>query len=211
VIDRVRVRVLRLERRIAAGADIVEQHLVSLEGGELRAQLGRHGGDGPPRIERELARAGAAELDILVGVSAVELGNMQEHVLGGDARRQPSLEIVADGLAHAEPGFSGGHRIEHVRRAHAARGAIEGTAAAGVRIRADQDGAGEGVAVLAHDHMADPGVASDIVDAGDAEAFGEGAPGLMRSRDHPVGRRRAVIEHDDNPLRVHDIEHLSPS
>ena len=124
-----------------------------------------------------MRQPGAAELDVLVGVCAMALRDMEEHVLGGDARLEPAREIVADGLADAEPGLARRHRVEHVGRADAARRAVEGAAAAGVRIRADQHRAGQRIGVLGDDHMADPGIAPDIVHAGDAEALGECAAG----------------------------------
>ena len=72
--------------------------------------------------------------------------------------------------------------IQHVRQADAARGAIEGAAAAGVRIGIDQHRARQRIGAVGDHGMADALVAADIVQALDAEALGEGAAGVVRRR-----------------------------
>ncbi len=64
---------------------------------------------------------------------------------------QPAVEVVADRFADPEPRLAGRDGIDHVGRTDAARGAIEGAAAAGVRIGADQHGARQRVAAIGDD------------------------------------------------------------
>ena len=155
--------------------------------------------------------AGPAIFDVLVDVRAVLAGDRQEHILGRDARAQFAGELVADRLADAEPGAPGGNGEQRLRQAHAARGAVEGAAAAGMAVGIDQHGAGQRIGVVGNDDMADALVVADVVEALDAEAGDELARAPVRRRGLGVVRRRQVVEHDDDPVGIVELQDFAPA
>ena len=58
--------------------------------------------------------------------------------------------------------------------------------------------------------MGDADLAAEIMEALDAEARHESAPGHVALRAHPVGRRHLVIEYHHDLLGVREREHLAP-
>jgi len=204
------IGVLRLERRRVARLDVIDQHLVRLEGREFGGELGAHRRQGAARVDAEMGQARAAELDILVGVVAIGPGDVQEQILGRNTLGEPAFEIVADCLADPEPGLAGGQRVKQVGRAEPAGGAIERPGTAGMRVGAGHHRAGQAVGVLGDDDMADALVGSDIVKAADAETAHKVAAADMHRGTVAVGGRHVVVEHDDDLVRVVHLQHLAP-
>ena len=138
-------------------------------------------------------------------------GDGEEYVLGRHAGAERAGEIIADRLADAEPRLAGGDRVQHVRAADAARRAVEGAGAAGVRIGIHQHSAGQRVGLIGDDRVADALIGPDIVQALDAELTRERAAGL-----HARGclrRRRGdeMIEDNHHLGWICDLQHLAPA
>ena len=90
------------------------------------------------------------------------------------------------------------------------RRAIEDAGAAGMGIAAHQHGAGQRIAVIGDQHVADPLGCTHIVKPFDAEFFDEVAAGLLCLGAHNILGRHTVIEHHDNALRILDLQHVMP-
>src|ERR1700730_5733021 len=58
--------------------------------------------------------------------------------------------------------------------------------------------------------MRDADLASDIMEALDAEALHECAAGDVRERAYAIRGRRAMIEDDDDLARIMDLQHFAP-
>ena len=92
-------------------------------------------------------------------------------------------------------------------QANAARRAVEGAAAAGVRVRIDHDSAGQRIGIVGDDDMADALLAAHVVEALDAETRDELARlGMRRGRERLVRRHEMVERHDDALSLAHHLQ-----
>ena len=119
------------------------------------------------RVHAERRHAWAGELDRGVQhfLLVVQAAERDDHVFAGRTRRELAFEHNLDGARNLPPEFAGrpdGRRVgAHHRRADRAERAVH----IGVRIGGDDKGAGQHIALLDHDLVADAGARRIEIDA----------------------------------------------
>ena len=173
--------VARHEARLGAGLD---GHVAEREA----AGHGQGVDARPPELER-----------LVRGAVGAEVADEREHqVLGLDAVAQLAGDLDAEGLGDAQPGLAAGHADGDVGAAHAGREGAEGAGHAGVRIGADDEVAGPGVA------LGDPLVTDAHLDVAERGARGraEGPDRLLRVGQLAARRRGGVVDEEDAGRRL---------
>ena len=203
-------------RRARAALDIFEGLVVGRDQAGAGAALDRHVADGhaPFHGERFDRLAGIFD-DVAGAAGGADLADDgEDDVLGGDA----VLQRAVDAHAHV-PGLLldqrlGGEHVLDLARADAVRQRAEGAVGRGVRIAADDGGAGKREALLGADHVHDALAAVALMVILDAELAGvlgecrhlERGFGVVDAKG-AVGGRHVVIDHGKRLLRR---PHLAP-
>jgi len=163
------------------------------------------------RAPIERCEGGAAVLHVRIGMVAVTPGDLEESILRRHGARQPARQLVAYRFTDDKPGFPHGRGVDDVGHADPAREAVEHAPAAGVRVAAHEERAGQGVGVVGDELVADALVVADVVEAPDAELLDESAGDAVRRGALPVGDRGAMVEHHDDALRMLEPPDLAPA
>ena len=126
---------------------ILDHHVVGGDDAGEGAGLDGHVGQRRALAERQLRKAGTAELQHLADrAAALDLGSSQQeqhHVLGAHARAERARQYDAHASRHVHAHVAGEPSVGHVRAADAEGQAAEHARHAGVRVGADHELAGQ--------------------------------------------------------------------
>jgi len=213
----------------SAGIDVLSGARVEGEDAVLAAGLDGHVGDGHAVVHGQCRDARAMELHGLVGraVEADFADGMQDDVLGHDAGLHLALESEPDGRRHLDEQFARAHHESGVSVADASGELVEGAGHAGVRVGAEEDFAGAGVALLGQRGVADAGVLGavlalqqsfgrvelpgavgvidDVVEIGNFLLPHEVAQDVDVAVGLGIGGEDVVVGDDDHPIAVPDL------
>ena len=143
--------------REAAALEVGEGGLVRRDHAGAAPGLDAHVADGHAAFHREGADGGAGKFDDITGRACRPdlADDVEDDVLGGDAVREGSLDIDAEGLGLVLRQRLGGHDVLDLAGADAEGQGAERSVGAGVRVAADDGHAGLGGAEFGADHVDD--------------------------------------------------------
>jgi len=203
-----------VERAVArtvgrAAVDPLPHDAVRLEDAIQPAELRGHVGDGEAHVGREPPGGVAAVLDGALhrdGVAAEVAERAQDDVLAADAERRLAHVLDADRVRHLDPRLAEHHRRGHVGAAQADRERAEAAVRARVRIRAEDDVAGEHeIPIELRVEDRDVGVV-EVLDAALARERPRQLGQLLGAR--VAGERRrvdGVVHREEEPRRIVEL------